>query len=320
MNTEKKSNIIDYLKQRNFKKFSLFFIVAFVFLIFSKLSNDYKQTIQLKIILENVEDEILFNTDSSNYIKAYVQAKGFTLVPLLFKPSKDVVINAESEATQKADYFLLDVQKNKFLIEDQLGSSYDLISLKPDSLFIGYSKRASKKVPIALSHHINYAVGYDLKDNFKINRDSVKIVGSEYEVEQIDSIITETLELKNVNSNIRESLKLDISNYENIEIFPKYITVSGEVTRFTEGTIEVPLTIINQPKDITINYFPKTVSLSYYVNLENYNDVKELDFKVECDYSELEDLQTFLIPKVVMKPEFVKHVNIRQKRIDFIEL
>ena len=320
MKTKKNLNILDHLKKKNFKRFTLFFVVAFVFLIFSKLSNDYKQTIKLKINLVNVDDEILLKKDSTNYIQAYVEAKGFSLMPFMFNNSKELEVDAKSEVTLKSQNFVFDVLKHKYLIESQLGGAYEVISIMPDTLLIAYSKRASKTVPIRFTNTINYAVGYDLKGQFSFNIDSVKVVGSLEEVDKIDSVTTEALVLNDIKSDIKHIVRLDISDYDHIDVFPKSLEVTGNVARFTEGIIEVPIVITNQPENITINYFPKAVTLSYYVDLENYDAIKALDFKVECDYAGLEENQTFLIPKVVKKPNFIKHVNIKQKQIDFIEL
>ena len=320
MNSKKNSNILDHLKKKSVKRFSIFFIVAFVFLIISKLSNDYKQNIKLKLNLVNVDDEILIQNDSSNFINAYVEAKGFSLVPLIFNNYKDLIVNAKSDATIKSNHFIFDVQKHKYLIEDQLGNSFQLLSVKPDTLLVSYSKRASKTVPIVLNRSINYAVGYDLKGDFNFDIDSVKIVGSANLVNEINSITTEELILNDVNTNIKQKLNFEILTNGDIEIFPKSVFVSGDVARFTEGTIELPITITNQPNTININYFPKTVTLSYYVDLENYNAVKGSSFSVECNYKDIGENQTYLVPKVVNKPDFIKHINIKQKRIDFIKL
>ena len=258
--------------------------------------------------------------DSTNYIKAYVEAKGFSLIPFIFNTSKELIVDAESDVSLKSSHFVFDVKKHKYLIEEQLGSSYTLISTLPDTVLVEYSKRASKFVPIVFEKQINYAVGYDLKGDFSFNIDSVKVVGSAAEVNKIDSITTEQLVLTDIKSDIKKSVKLDISNYSNVEIFPNTVSISGNVERFTEGIIEVPIEIVNQPENVTINYFPKAVTLSYYVDLENYDAIKPLDFKVECDYANLQNHQTYLIPKVVKKPNSIKRISIKQKRIDFIQL
>ena len=320
MNSKKIFNISDYLKKKNVKRFSLFFTIAFVFLIFSKLSNDYKQTIKLKVNLVNLDDEIILQNDSLNSISVYLEAKGFSLIPFMFKNSTDIVLDAKTDVISVPNHFIFDVQKHKFLIETQLGKSYKVRSLMPDTLVLSYSKRASKLVPITLTSTINYAVGYDIKGKFNFNVDSVKVVGSESEIDKISSLTTENLELNDVNTNIKEGVKLDLSALENVEVFPEMVSVSGEITRFTEGTIEIPITIINKPKTIVINFFPKTVTIAYYVDLDNYNAIKATDFIAECNYSDIDVNQTYFVPKIIKQPEFVKRISIKQKRIDFIKL
>ncbi|WP_430467910.1 CdaR family protein [Winogradskyella ouciana] len=318
MNSKKKMKISEYLKRRNVKRFSLFVVIAFVFLIFSKLSNDYKQTINLKVNLINIDDEIILNNDSLNTMEALIEAKGFALIPFVFKDSKEVVLDAKTDIVTMPEYYIFDVQKHRFLIEGQLGSAYKVLSLKPDTLLLSYSTRASKYVPVVLKTNVDFAAGYDIIGDYELSIDSVKVVGSSEKVNEIQSISTEELTLQDVNSNI--SRNLNFERLQDIEVFPKNITVKAEVKRFTEGTIECPITIINKPDNVEINYFPKTVTITYYVDLDNYNAIDASDFRVECDYEALVDDQSFLVPKIVKKPEFVKRTAMKQKRIDFIKL
>lgn len=320
MKTRKTFNIPDYLKGKNVKRFGLFFIIAFVFLIFSKLSSDYKQTIQLKVNLVNFPNEIILHKDSIPALEAYIEAKGFSLIPFMFKSSNSIVLDAKTDVVSQPNTFIFDVQRHLFLIEDQLGNSYRLISVLPDTISLPYSVRASKLVPVKLKQEVSYAVGYDIKGDFSFNVDSVKVVGSDLQVAQVTELNTNTLVLNNVKSNINERVEIDTTGYSNIEIFPKHVEVSGQITRFTEGTIEVPIQITNKPSDVAINYFPKVVQLVYYVDLENYNVIKASDFTVECNYEDLQDNQSYLVPKIVEQPDFVKRTNLKQKRIDFIKL
>jgi hypothetical protein len=318
MNKKRKLNISEFLKKRNVKRFSMFIVIAFVFLIFSKLSNDYKQTIKLKVDLVNTDEEIILQDDSLNTIDVFIEAKGFALVPFIFKDSKAIVLDAKTEVVTKPQYYVFDVQKHRFLIEDQLGSAYNVLSIQPDSLVLLYSKRASKYVPIVLQTDINFASGYDIFNGFTLDVDSAKVVGSTEKVSEIKSIATETLSLQAINLNIDRTINL--TEPEGIEVFPKAINIKAEVKRFTEGTIEVPITITNKPDDVILNYFPKSVTISYYIDLDNYNAIKEADFRVECDYSAVENNQPYFIPKIAKQPKFVKRIGVKQKRIDFIKL
>ncbi|MGB0980733.1 MAG: YbbR-like domain-containing protein [Winogradskyella sp.] len=315
-----KFNLFNYLKKRNVKRFLLFFGIAFIFLIFSKLSTSYKQTIKLNVELVNVANDVVLQHDTLHTIDAFIETKGFTLLPFIFEDFNTITIDAKTDVTSRSGYYNFDVQKHRFLIEDQLGKSIKLLSLKPDTLMLHYSKMASKYVPIQLNKAINYASGFDVKGPFKLNTDSVKIVGSAIDVNKIEFIATDKLVLKDVKTAINKTIKLNTANYNKVKIYPETVTINATITRFTEGTIEVPVTIINKPNATTINYFPKTVMVSYYVDLESYNTIKPTDFSVECNYLEAKTNKTYFIPKITKKPKSVARVNLKQKRIDFIKL
>lgn len=310
--------ISEYIQRRNVKRFSIFLSMAFLFLVISKLSNDYNQSIKLKIQLTNVDDEIIIVNDSLNYLDAVVQAKGFSLVPFLFKDYKLILIDADKDVSTFQNLYLFDVRRHKFLIERQLSKSYKILSLKPDSLFVTYTKRASKFVPVVLNKDIEFSPGYDIFGTHQLNVDSVKIVGSENKIREVSRVVTEELRLSDVKNTINQTLRIE--KIPDIDIFPKQVSVSAEVMKFTEGTIESPIAIVNKPSELEINYFPKNVTISYYVDLDNFKSVQASDFKVECDFALLEEGQSFFIPKVVKKPDFVKRVVLKQKRIDFIKL
>ncbi|NNE32874.1 MAG: YbbR-like domain-containing protein [Winogradskyella sp.] len=320
MKSKKQFKISEYLKKKNVKRFSFFIVIAFVFLVFSKLSDDYKQTISLKLKLINLEDEIIIQEDSLDVIYAYVEAKGFALVPFIFKGTKEIIVDASAEVTTRPNQFIFDTQKQEFLIEDQFGKSLKLINVKPDTVILEYSKRASKMVPVILNKAIKFDVGYDVKGEFKLSQDSVKVVGPLNIIEEINYLESELISLSDVKTSIDLNTGLNASKYKAIEVFPKEINVQAEVLRFTEGQIEVPVTIVNGPEQIDINYFPKSVTATFYVDLENYKTIKASDFRVECDYNEVEKKQSYLTPKIVEEPEFVKRTNLKQKRIDFIKL
>ena len=319
MNSKSKG-ILDYLKKANVKRFVLFFVLTFVFLVFSKLSTKYRQTIKIKVELANASEEIVLKNDSLNMVDAFVETNGFALTSFMFNEYKTITIDAGKDVTQGATSYLFDTQKHKYIFEEQLGDSYKLISIKPDTLLLDYFKMASKLVPIKLKTDIKYAIGYDLKDEFVISTDSVRLVGPKSEIDSISFLNTELLEKEGIKAQINETLRVNSSELNNIEVYPKSISARGEVVRFTEGVIDAPIAVINKPNDVTINYFPKTVKISYYVDLERYNSISVEDFVIECDYDKIGGSQSFFIPKLTKKPEFIKRVQLKQKRIEFIKL
>lgn len=233
MCSKKKANILEILKKRNINRFSVFLGIAFVFLIFSKLSSDYNQPIKLKLKFTDLPEEIIIKSDSSNTIEAVVEAKGFALVPYIFNNTETISLNANEDVIVNENEFVFEVQKNSFLLEEQLGSSYKIRSLKPELLHIAYSKRASKFVPVKLNSDIKYTTGYDLYGNFTLSNDSVKIVGPTDKIADISFVTTNQLKLTEVNTDIKTSVM--INKIQDVEVFPKSIDVEAAVKRFTEG-------------------------------------------------------------------------------------
>ena len=318
MTSKGRTNIFSKLKKRDINRFSIFIAIAFVFLIISKLSNDYKQRIKLKVNLVNLEEEVIINQDTSNVIDVLVEAKGFALVPYIFNSYKTINLDSKKDIVDRNSNYIFDIQKHRYLIEEQLGSSLKLLSISADTLWLPYSKRASKNIPIVINSDIEYATGFDIKGDFVFSVDSVKIVGAEDKIAPINAIATKELKLSKVSSSIDEVVELE--TIEDLEIFPKTVNVKADVKRFTEGTIEVPITITGQPEELSINYFPKTVTILYYVDLESYGAISANDFEVQCHYDESDKDQSFFVPIITKSPNFIKRLNVKQKRIDFIKL
>src|SRR5690606_24961000 len=140
-------------------------------------------------------------------------------------------------------------------------------------------------------------------------------IGSEKLISKIDYVTTKKTELKNINSNIEKSVDIEMEEaFKPIKMSHKSVTITGHVEKFTEGTFNVAVTIINLPADTNINYFPKTIPVAYNVSLNNYKQVRPSDFRVECNYKDIDNTEkSFLIHKVVKVLEIVKSARLKQE-------
>ena len=268
-----------------------------------------------------LKDEITIIDDSSNTIEVLVKSKGFSLLPYVFSKPTPITLNVDKETFKRNKTISWDVINKTHIIKENLGSSFDIISVDPDTLIFTYDILASKKVPIKFNENIKYALGFDVINQLKLSQDSVKLVGPQNILNDIFEIETEALELNDVKANIKETLNLKIPKVSNLNILPKKIEVTGVIQRFTEGTLSVPVEIVNSPIGLKLNYFPKEVSLSFYVNLVNYDAVDPNDFKVICDYETLKnESQRYLSPKIIQKSALVKSTRLKQNKIEFIIL
>ncbi|MBA6151145.1 YbbR-like domain-containing protein [Gelidibacter maritimus] len=314
-----KKKLSKSLKSGKLKVFSMFFILSFLFLALTKLSKNYTETITFEIVYKNVPEQHHVDIDSTKKVNVSVNAYGFSLLKYSFYKPK-LEIDFETDVVLKNKTYLWNAQQNAPKLSANFKNSVDVISIQPDTLRFPYQTLAVKKVPVKSNVSIEFAAGYDMSTTLKLVPDSIKIIGSEKWVSKIDYVTTKKTEFKNINSNIEKSLDIELNEALNhVKMSKKSVVAKGHVEKFTEGTFNVPVTIINLPSDTNINYFPKTIPVAYNVSLNNYKQVRASEFRVECNYRDINNTEkTFLIPKLVKVPEIVKSARLKQHKVEFI--
>lgn len=312
-----KKKLASNIKSKKVNVFILFLILALLFSVLTKLSKDYTQTITFNVKALNVPEGKVIIKDSLHVIDITLTTYGFALIKYYFsKPF--IEVNFNNLDKNELHYFWI---KNKELprIVSQFDDNIKIESVNPDTLFFRYDVNEIKKIPIVLNSEIKFSPGYDRIDNYNFNPDSIKVIGPKVLTDSIKSITTEKLKLDDVNSNILKTIQLVLpKDLKGVQFSQSQVIVSVGVEKFTEGSMDVPVSIINIPEDIKINYYPKTVSVQYYTSLSSFKTITSGSFIVECDYNELDIEGTYLIPKIVQQPKEVKNLKLIEKRIEFI--
>ena len=318
MLTRLKSKVLRSIKNKKLNVFGLFLLLTFGFLALTKLSKKYTEHIVLDITYLNLPKQRVIILDSTPKCNAVVSDYGFNLLSYHFKKHA-IQINFDRDVFVKNNHYIWVASKNKHKINAQLGNATEVISLEPDTIIFPFETLFVKKVPVVLNSKIGFKSGYGILNDYIVKPDSINVIGTEADVSQITRAETEILNLKEVSDTINSVLFLKKFENNKIKFSRNSVNVSAKVEKFTEGTLEVPITIVNKPLDVSINYFPKAIAVSYYVSLNNYKNIKPLDFKVECDFSQIEDTdKTFFTPKLVKTPELVKNARLKQNKVEFI--
>jgi hypothetical protein len=79
------------------------------------------------------------------------------------------------------------------------------------------------------------------------------------------------------------------------------------------------MSIINIPKGININYYPKSIKVSFSVSLENYQIYQAEDFEIICDYSQIYE-NGELSPVIITKPNFIKNFRLINEKVQYVVL
>ena len=311
-----KSDILASIKNKRINVFILFLLFAFIILIFSKLSKEYTNTMAFGIEKINLPEENVILNDSV-VLNITLKTHGFKwLKYYIFKPK--IRIDFSHDVDKKEGVFLWNKSK-VYLNNTQFDEQVELLNISPDRLTFRYGVNLVKKVPVKLNATINFDPGYDVSDKLVSEPDSIVVIGPNVLVSKINYLETEETIFNDVRANLEEATKLKLpENTADLKFSANSVIIKAHVEKFTEGTLKIPVTVINVPKGVKIKYFPKEVNVSYYISLNHFNSVTNKDFRVVCDYTKTVSNQPILVPELVKFPKTVKNVKINQQRIEFI--
>ena len=311
-----KSDIITSFKNKRINVFVLFLLFAFVILIFTKLSKDYTNTVSFNIEKLNVPQENIILNDSVT-LDITLKTHGFRWLKYYVSTPK-IKIDFSKDVYKKDGVFVWNRSKS-FLNNTQFDKQVELLSISPDTMRFRYGVNMVKKVPVILNTKLSFSPGYDMAGKLHTDPDSITVVGPNILVSEIEALETVALDIQDVREHVSETIALQLpKNTSDLKFSSKQVVVKGAVEKYTEGMLKIPVSVINTPKNTTIKYFPKSVSVSYYVSLSNFKTIATKDFEVVCDFEKMNENQSFLVPELAVFPETVKHLKIGQQRIEFI--
>lgn len=312
-----KSKFNQSVKSGKLNKFFLFLGLSVVFLVLTKLTTEYTKTITFTAVPIHAKENHVILKDVSQNLNMTLRGSGLKLLKYYIK-EPEIKIDL-SDADVQNRFYKWTFRKGLSDLNKQFGEHVKIMAVNPDSLVFKFDENAIRTIPVELQSNVMYAPGFDVFDSFKCDPDSIKIIGPKVVIDTIDSIKTQKLLLNNVSTNIESTLNLTLpDSSSNVTYSHKKVLVTAHVEKFSEGQYEIPVNVINVPKNKQLNYFPKVVTVKYYTSLEKFKDISKSDFIVECDFNKIDSLATHLKPELVKYPKEVKSVRLVQQQIDFI--
>ena len=311
--TNDKLNIFNY---KTFNNFLIFLLISILFSTIVKLTKVHTQSISYKINLVDIPDNKIITKQSADSIKLTVSSFGLDFIKYYL--SNQVINISSNDILDNSQSYVI-TQSNSFSqIDNFITPKFELVSINFDSLFFDYDRLRTKKVPVILNSSINFSQGFDYFENFTLIPDSISVIGSELVLESINAVTTKELILDNLKSSVNENLLLDIRN-TNLKYSNKSVKLFIDVEKSTESVLDIPVSIINIPKDIELNYYPKMIKISFTVSLDNYQSYSSKDFKIICDFNQI-SLNGKLTPEVINQPNLIKNLRLINNEIQYVFL
>lgn len=301
------------------KVFFGFLLASFLMWALINLSKEYTTIKNYKIEIESLAQDKVLQENPIDNIDIKLKATGFKLFLSHFSEKK-ISFSANKLIKKNKSYYFFLARNQKEKTQSQLSSGLKLVSFMEDSIFLKLGNLKSKKVKVKPNIALEYKVGYNISEPIIVKPDSVIVSGPELQLEKLTFIETEPKEFKEISENFSNQLKLTTpNNLSKIKINKEIVEIEVLIDKFTEGEFEIPVQVINIPKDTELNIYPKNIKITFKVGLNNFDKVTPELFQVVCDYNDTKNKKLqYLIPKLTLKPELVSSVRIVPEKIDFL--
>ncbi len=292
--------------------FVISIIIAIVMWVVVNLGRDLSTTVQFKLTIGELPENMALATDLPNQITANVSGEGWRLLPLRN--------NMQSIA--------IDINQTEILLTDMIRekigpTGVNVLSVQPAMLRTVLEERVSKRVPIQLEHSISFRGQHNLVGTPITTPDSVTISGARSIIESITYWPTDQLELSNVNSDIVMSISL--------QMLPTILTsdisettVSARVSEYTEGEQRVRIDVTEMPSGSEITFSPAYLTIRYTIPIEDYARSQTIPlFSALVPYGDIRSDSTgYISPMITTLSDSLnaKVRSVQPRRVSYFEV
>ena len=147
----------------------------------------------------------------------------------------------------------------------------------------------------------------------------VTVTGPLEELVLIDIWETEKLELQDIRNSISTKVYLKKPSKANINIYPLLADVKIPVDEFTEMTVEVPVTVLNNKSFQDVKLLPDKVKVTLIAALSNYPKIDHTSFDVNVNLDSWKEKGYKQLPVHISRfPDNSKILSIEPQDLDFI--
>ena len=266
------------------------------------------------------KNKVVTGEDKSG-LNITLKGRGYTLLRFIVKGTQSpLIIDLESTYYHRNGlngrvYYLSSEVKD--VVQTQLGSELQVISIQPDTVEFSLSGSIKKKIKVVARLDIKLEKQYLLKENPSCIPDSIIVSGPSSIIDTLTTVTTKTESVNKLSNAI--VLNLPMEKYEKLSFDKETITVKLTPEKYTEASIKVPIKVINLPYGLKLKTFPHEANLVFNIPLSDYNKLSSNLFNVVVNYKELGDKNINKLAVVVKEsPEFVYSLKVNPKTVEFI--
>ena len=326
-----KKNFIDILqKLRDFSNvklnkrgitFTICVLISTLFWFIIVFSKKYNDTVSFPVRYVNLPSNKMLSNVLAENINVQIYASGFSILGYKLNPEiEPLTIDVNDiKPDKKVDFYYLTPNSEIDKLSAQLSSEIKIISVIPDTLYFDFSPIESKTVPVKLNSDLHFDSQFQLSDSIKISPSEITVSGARSLLQNITSIETEKLSLKNIHKTTTLEVTLLVnSSMEKLTLSTSKISVTIPVEKYTEESFEIPIQVINMPNNVSMKIFPNKTTVTFLVDMGDYQSITSDQFVAVVDYQDIAKGADKLQVVMEKSPDKIKSLQIVPDKVEYI--
>jgi hypothetical protein len=216
---------------RELPVFAFFLLLSFVFWYLNELSKELQGSINYPVRYINPPRDRIVTGDLPDKLEMDLRGPGYSILKVKLSGSRaPVVIDFSKVAPrripgQQPRYFLVTSGlTNNF--SKQLHADFDILAIHPDTLFFGYDRLVTRKMPVIPRLKVDTPEGR--KVIIVADPDSITVTGPQHVLDLLEGIPTRQRTFNRMNQNFKAKVPIDCPEY--LQTGQKRVTIEVTVT------------------------------------------------------------------------------------------
>ncbi len=216
---------------RELPVFAFFLLLSFVFWYLNELSKELQGSINYPVRYINPPKDRIVTGHLPDKLEMDLRGPGYSILKVKLSGSRaPVVIDFSKVAPRRIPgqlpryYLVTSGLMSNF--SKQLHADFDILAIHPDTLFFGYDKVITRKVPVIPNIKVEPAGGK--KVIIVTDPDSITVTGPQHVFDTLAGIPTKFRSFKRMNENFRAKIPIECPEY--LQTAQKRVNVEVTVT------------------------------------------------------------------------------------------
>ena len=302
-----------FFTSKNVLSFLFFLLLSTIFWFVNVLGKERETTITIPVRYVGVPQNIaVTNTPVENIIVS-VSDEGRVLLSYSYREQSPLIVDLRKEYYEKGE-IKISFDELSAKIARYLPPTTIVKSISPDTIFIQYEKLATRTLPIQIDGNIEPANQYVFRDPMRVEPAEITVFAPKHVLDTLKDVKTEYIELVNLKETTFVSAKL--APIELVRFSSEDVKINIFPEMFTEKNIQVPITVLNPPKQFAVRTFPAIVEVKFNVGMSHFNEKN--DIQVVLDYNEIDNSTNKQKLKILTTASYISNVQIFPKEVEFV--